>query len=214
MYASHNSIGKKLKKRIEDLERRVGSSSASTSQQSIHLSTSDSVATIHKSSTSGLEPSSTNSPVNQYRASRRSAQQDMIPFLEDSSTRSERHIRQPLTRQPSTPPPSPFTYSSLDGNSMNACNTSCSRWTGYSDIQSSTDTAAQPTYTQWTPGAYTYGVVKPPFKREFLAEDGVDLFSMSYNYVAGFDISTTGASFHQNLVPTYVSNTIPYSRVQ
>jgi hypothetical protein len=209
MYPSHNSIGKKLKKRLEDLERRVGSSSASTSQQSAHLLTSDSVATIHKSSTSGLEPSSTSIPVNQYRGSRRSAQQDMIPFLEDSSTFSERHIR-----QPSTPPPSPFSHPSLDRNSMDGCHTSCSQSIGYFDILPSTDIATQRIYKQWTPEAYTHGIVTPPIKRELLAEDGVDLFSMDYNFVASFDISTTGASSHQNLVPTYVSNIIAHSSVQ
>jgi hypothetical protein len=81
MYLSHNSPGKNLKKRLEDFERRAGSSSVPASQRPVHLSTSDSVATIHASSTTGLTPSPISSSVHQYCAPAELAQQDVIPSL-------------------------------------------------------------------------------------------------------------------------------------
>jgi hypothetical protein len=73
--------------------------------------------------------------------------------------------------------------------------------------------AAHPIHERRTHEAYPYGFATPNREREFLSENGINLFSMGYDLLASFDISTISASSYQDVAPNYVSNVIACSSV-
>lgn len=173
--------GKKLKKRLEDLERRAGSSSASPEQQPAELAKVDA-------------PQSKAIPIQDSRrnATRRTpdvmAQQYLLP--EDRTMFSQQY-----TRQLSTSPP-PFTYASMPMTDSYAfptqANTYCSM----------PPTEQQPMYSQYLPPMQQQYPAGMPPKVDFYGDDDMSPFSMSYASIASVDVAA--AQSYQDVAP-YVS---------
>lgn len=160
--------GKKLKKRLEDLERRAGSSSASPEQRHEELPNADSIPSI--SSSSSQRKSS--------HSSRRERTPDLLTQQYVLPSDDRGMFSQQYTRQLSTSPP-PFSYASIpsaEGVSYPAYSTA-----SYCGIPSTG--AEVPLYPQYLPIQQTYGVptmTSPPIKQEFYGDEEMNPFSMSY----------------------------------
>jgi len=202
---------KKLKKRLEDLERRAGSSSASPEQRPVELSRSDSVTSM---SVSVSRPRSTSSQHRRDHTPEVLAQQYVLPSSEDRGMFSQQY-----TRQLSTSPP-PFSYASLAGTESHASYPSYSQSNAYCNMPPTMDIPLYHSYMQpMHHQAYAAnGIATPPIKQEFYAEDEINPFSMSYASIACVDVSTTVAPSYQDVAAAYVSTTtaaqppIPYAR--
>jgi hypothetical protein len=186
--SSHSSLGKKLKKRLEDLERRAGSSSASPEQRPVELSRSDSVASMHASSSNGSRPRSTSSQLRRDHTPDVMAQTYVLPSSEDRGMFSQQY-----TRQLSTSPP-PFSYASMSGNEANANYATYSQPHAYCNMPPTMDIPLYPSYMQ-----------------------PMHPFSMSYASITGVDVSTTVGPSYQDVAAAYVSTTtahppVPYAR--
>jgi hypothetical protein len=208
---THSLAGKKLKKRLEDLERRAGSSSASPEQRPVELSRSDSVASMHASSTTASRPRSTSSQLRRDHTPDVMAQTYVLPLSEDRGMFSQQY-----TRQLSTSPP-PFAYATLGGNDTNSNYTTYSQPNAYCNMPPTMDIPLYPSYMQPIQQPYTNGMATPPIKQEFYAEDEVNPFSMSYASITGVDVSTTVGPSYQDVAAAYVSTTtahppVPYAR--
>ncbi|KAM0702482.1 hypothetical protein Q7P35_009910 [Cladosporium inversicolor] len=202
---------KKLKKRLEDLERRAGSSSESPEQRPVELSRSDSVSSMHASSTNGSRPRSTSSQLRRDHTPDVMAQTYVLPSSEDRGMFSQQY-----TRQLSTSPP-PFSYASVGGNDASANYVTYSQSNAYCNMPPTMDIPLYPSYIQPMHQAYANGIAIPPIKQEFYAEDEVNPFSMSYASINGVDVSTTVGPSYQDVAAAYVSTTtahppVPYAR--
>ncbi|KAK4547374.1 hypothetical protein LTR36_001030 [Oleoguttula mirabilis] len=173
---------KKLKKRLEDLERRAGSSSASPEQRHEELARSD-------------QASSDQAPQRQRSSSNLSAR-DRTPeilsqhYVLPSDDRSM--FSQQFTRQLSTSPP-PFSYGSLPTtDSMSYA--SYPQATTYCGMQSIN--MDMPLYPQYLPPVqHSYNMTTPQIKQEFYGDDEMSPFSMSYASMASVDVSAA-QSYH------------------
>jgi hypothetical protein len=204
-------LGKKLKKRLEDLERRAGSSSASPEQRPVELSRSDSVSSMHASSSNGSRQRSTSSQLRRDHTPDVMAQTYVLPSSEDRGMFSQQY-----TRQLSTSPP-PFSYASLGGNDASANYVTYPQSNAYCNMPPTMDIPLYPSYMQPMHQAYANGIATPPIKQEFYAEDEVNPFSMSYASINGVDVSTTVGPSYQDVAAAYVSTTtahppVPYAR--
>lgn len=184
---------KKLKKRLEDLERRAGSSSASPEQQPAELSRSDSVVASSTSS----RPRSTSSQLRRDHTPDVMAQTYVLPSSEDRGMFSQQY-----TRQLSTSPP-PFSFASLGGNEANANYVAYSQANAYCNMPPTMDIPLYPSYVQPMHQMYANGIATPPIKQEFYAEDEINPFSMSYASIAGVDVNTTAGPSYQDMTAAY-----------
>lgn len=206
----NNLLGKKLKKRLEDLERRAGSSSASPEQRPVELSRSDSVTSI---SASVSRPRSTSSQLRRDQTPEVLAQQYVLPSSEDRGMFSQQY-----TRQLSTSPP-PFSYA-LSAAETHVSYPPYSQPNAYCNMPPTMDIPLYHSYMQpMHQAAYANGMATPPIKQEFYAEDEINPFSMSYASIAGVDVSTTVAPSYHDVAAAYVSTStavaqppIPYAR--
>ncbi|KAF2173289.1 hypothetical protein M409DRAFT_17232 [Zasmidium cellare ATCC 36951] len=159
---------KKLKKRLEDLERRAGSSSASPEQRHEELPHADSIPS--NSSSSSQRKSS--------HGSRRERTPDVLTQQYVLPSDDRGMFSQQYTRQLSTSPP-PFSYASIpsaEGVSYPAYSAA-----SYCGIPATG--AEVPLYPQYLPIQQAYGVqtmTSPPIKQEFYGDDEMNPFSMSY----------------------------------
>jgi hypothetical protein len=206
---TNNLLGKKLKKRLEDLERRAGSSSASPEQRPVELSRSDSVTSI---SASASRQRSTSSQHRRDHTPEVLAQQYVLPSSEDRGMFSQQY-----TRQLSTSPP-PFSYASMAGTESHASYPSYSQSNAYCAMPQTMDIPLYHSYMQPMHQTYPNGIATPPIKQEFYAEDEINPFSMSYASIAAVDVSTTIAPSYQDVAAAYVSTAaaaqapIPFAR--
>ncbi|QIX01407.1 hypothetical protein AMS68_006924 [Peltaster fructicola] len=155
---------KKLKKRLEDLERRAGSSSASPEAQPAELAK---VETTRQ--TSEQHRRSTN-----YQSQRRPTEALGPQYL---TPPEDRMFSQQYTRQLSTSPP-PFTYASMPMTESFAPYQQTNSFCSIPNI----DQAISSQYMQALPQQYSQnlGLVTPPIKNEFYGDDEMSPFSMSY----------------------------------
>ena len=173
--------GKKLKKRLEDLERRAASSSASPEQRPAELDRSNSQPREEFSSSSSTES------VDHQEYGRRTPeiQNQYLPHHEERGMFSHQY-----TRQLSTSPP-PFSYSTYPAPDT-AAYAPYAQHAAYHTLPTTT-TPDMPMYTPYLPplsSAYptTLPSLVHPMKGDFYAEDEISPFSMSYATMAGIDI--------------------------
>lgn len=172
---------KKLKKRLEDLERRAASSSASPEQRPAELDRSSSQPREEFSSSSSTES------VDHQEYGRRTPeiQNQYLPHHEERGMFSHQY-----TRQLSTSPP-PFSYSTYPAPDT-AAYAPYAQHAAYHTLPTTT-TPDMPMYTPYLPplsSAYptTLPSLVHPMKGDFYAEDEISPFSMSYATMAGIDI--------------------------
>ena len=192
---SDHSSGKKLKKRLEDLEKRAGSSSASPEQRHEELAVPEATPPAQAPKASSSRQRSTSNCMARDRTPEVLSQQYVLP----SDDRSM--FSQQFTRQLSTSPP-PFSYASLPASeSINYA--SYPPATGYCGMQSTG--LDMPLYPQYLPSIqqpYATGIATPQIKQEFYGDDEMSPFSMSYASMAGVDISAAQSC---GTVAAYVS---------
>ncbi|EME49728.1 hypothetical protein DOTSEDRAFT_68488 [Dothistroma septosporum NZE10] len=165
---------KKLKKRLEDLERRAGSSSASPEQRHEELLSSSDGLSPARSIGAPQRQRSSSSRISRERTPEALAQQYVLP----SDDRSM--FSQQSTRQLSTSPP-PFSCASMPSTETMS----------YPTYQAPASYCPVPTnavdmsiYQQYSMGmqqTYTVpSISSPPIKQEFYGDDEINPFSMSY----------------------------------
>ncbi|KAK4902040.1 hypothetical protein LTS10_011924 [Elasticomyces elasticus] len=175
---------KKLKKRLEDLERRAGSSSASPEQRHEELVRSESVtsdqSTHSAHSTSPRQRSNSNQAA-RARTPEVLNQHYVLPSSDQSM------FSQSYTRELSTSPP-PFSYASLPGAGANYGYTQA---TTYCALP--TTGVDMPLYHGYMPPTeQVYGMPTPSVKQEqaFYFDDDQSPFAASYAAISGVDVST------------------------
>ncbi|KAI9713892.1 MAG: hypothetical protein M1820_000622 [Bogoriella megaspora] len=173
---------KKLKKRLEDLERRAASNSASPEQHPQEL---DHVP-IKQEDVPALKGESDSRESPRY-LSRRSPDLMQSQYSQPSEERGM--FAHQYTRQLSTSPP-PFSYSSYSSNESVAYST-YPQHTGYHHV--ALTSAEMPIYTPYLPPIpHQYSAGMPnaiqPSKMDYYAEEEINPFSMSYASMAGMDI--------------------------
>ena len=200
--------GKKLKKRLEDLERRAGSSSASPEQSHEELPEPESGVSEHTPQLGTQRQRSNSNQVRRDRTPEVLNQQYVLP----SDDRGM--FSQQFTRQMSTSPP-PFSYSSLATNEGTSYST-YPHTASYCNLSGSG--MDMPLYPQYLPPiqqSYQHimpSMTSPPIKQEYYHDDDMSPFSMSYATMAGVDVSAA-QSFQD--VAAYVStkpHLPPYGR--
>ncbi|KAK5167952.1 uncharacterized protein LTR77_006519 [Saxophila tyrrhenica] len=187
---------KKLKKRLEDLERRAGSSSASPEQRYEELAQTETSDPSDRSPQLGAQRHrSSGGQAHRARTPEVLQQQYVLPS-EDRSMFSQQY-----TRQMSTSPP-PFSYSALSAADSTGYST-YAQTASYCNI--STTSGDMPVYTQYLPPMQHYQHIVPsmttPVKQEYYNDDEINPFSMSWASMAGVDVSA--ANSYQDSVPAY-----------
>ncbi|KAK5132920.1 hypothetical protein LTR08_008366 [Meristemomyces frigidus] len=175
---------KKLKKRLEDLERRAGSGSASPEQSHAELAHPDAASSDHISSLDGQRQRSNSNQRPRDRTPETLNQQYVLP-TEDRSMFSQQ-----FTRQLSTSPP-PFSYGGLP-------TTDSMGYVSYphaSTYCTGVDVPLYPQYLHPMQQSYLPNTATPQVKQEFYGDDEMSPFSMSYASMAGMDVSV-GQSYH------------------
>jgi hypothetical protein len=180
--------GKKLKKRLEDLERRAGSSSTSPEQQPRELAQSERATASQRSISHHLDRDRTPDVVPQHY---------VLPSTDDRSM-----FAQQYTRQLSTSPP-PFSWGSMppdDSSSYPTYPHSNQFGTMPQNLDMTLYSSYQPPVQQ-----HNYsGLATPPVKQEFYGDDEMNPFSIGYASIAGVDV--TMPHTYQD-VNAYVSTT-------
>jgi hypothetical protein len=183
-YANAERLGKKLKKRLEDLERRAASNSASPEQRpaELNMKRPESRASDEfPSSDSSLELHRT---VSKSRPLSEPAQSQYLHGSDEHGMFSHQY-----TRQLSTSPP-PFSYSTYASDPYYS---SYPPPATYSAIQySSPELSTYPTYPAPLSAAYSTGLPSlAPVKQErYFGDEELNPFGMSYASMAGIDLST------------------------
>lgn len=197
LLGSDRQAGKKLKKRLEDLERRAGSSSSSPEQKHEELPEHDSAS----------EDQSTH-PVQRQRSSgsqvRRDRTPDILPQQYVLPSEDRGMFSHQFTRQLSTSPP-PFSYGSLSAVE-NATYSNYPQNASYCSLPGNgMDMQLYPQYLPPIQQNYHHvpSITTPPIKQEYY-DDDMNPFSMSYATMAGIDVSA--AQSYQVSSPAYVSN--------
>ncbi|EMF16756.1 uncharacterized protein SEPMUDRAFT_145925 [Sphaerulina musiva SO2202] len=179
---------KKLKKRLEDLERRAGSSSASPEQRHEELpSTSGTSTATNETMVQRPRVFASNTHGPRHRTPDVLTQQYVLP----SDDRGM--FSQQFTRQLSTSPP-PFTG--------HLALSQAAETIGYSTYPAYCGSGMDlPVYPQYMPPAQTYAMqnlMHTPIKQEIYADDEVNPFSMSYasmaNEITSYQSSTPSDS--------------------
>lgn len=195
---SNRQTGKKLKKRLEDLERRAGSSSASPEQSHEELAQPESVTPEQTPQLGAQRQRSKSTQVRRDRTPEILSQQYVLPS-DDRGMFSQQY-----TRQMTTSPP-PFSLGAFSSNESASYSTYPPATT-YCSMPSST--IDMPLYSQYLPPiqqSYQHVVpsmTSPPIKQEFYNDDDMSPFSLSYASMAGVDVSA--AQSYQD-VAAYVS---------
>ncbi|OTA33715.1 hypothetical protein BTJ68_04783 [Hortaea werneckii EXF-2000] len=192
---------KKLKKRLEDLEKRAGSSSASPEQRHEELARPETVSE-RESSISSSRTRPTSNHVTRDRTPEVLGQHYMLP-TEDRSMFSQQY-----TRQMSTSPP-PFSYASISSAESVAFGSYpppnyCGMQNTSLDVQLYAP-YLPPTQQSYLPGMPTTGI-----KSEYYGDDDMSPFGMSYASMAGVDVPAAAAAAHP--YQAYVSTRPQYSR--
>ncbi|KAF2461008.1 hypothetical protein BDY21DRAFT_334045 [Lineolata rhizophorae] len=169
---------KKLKKRLEDLERRAASNSASPEQRPAELNRpQQKVEEVPALDHSTSPPELVNRRTPEY------SQPQYLSSHEDRGMFSHQY-----TRQLSTSPP-PFSYSTYPADPV--AYAPYPPHTGYSSIPITTG-AEMPFYPSYLPPLSSpYPTTLPslaPAKQEYYGEEEIAPFSMSYATMAGIDI--------------------------
>lgn len=188
--------GKKLKKRLEDLERRAGSSSASPEQRHEELpSTSGTSTATNETMVQRPRVFASNTHGPRHRTPDVLTQQYVLP----SDDRGM--FSQQFTRQLSTSPP-PFTG--------HLALSQAAETIGYSTYPAYCGSGMDlPVYPQYMPPAQTYAMqnlMHTPIKQEIYADDEVNPFSMSYASMANEITSYQSSVSRQHHGRTYRSN--------
>jgi hypothetical protein len=175
---------KKLKKRLEDLERRAASNSASPEQRpaELHMKRPDSHSSDDfPSSDSSLE---LHRVMSKPRPTSEAAHAQYLQAGDDQGMFTHQY-----TRQLSTSPP-PFSYSTYASDPYYSSYPPPATYPAMA--YSSPELAAYPTYLP--PLSAPYGTALPshaPVKQEpYYGEEEMNPFSMSYASMAGIDLST------------------------
>ncbi|SMY20106.1 unnamed protein product [Zymoseptoria tritici ST99CH_1A5] len=191
---------KKLKKRLEDLERRAGSSSASPEQGHEELPQVDMIPSTHSPSRSP-QPyrQRASSAVHRKHTPEVLAQRYMLP----SDDRGM--FSQQFTRQLSTSPPPFSSYAPIASTEHSTYST----YQSYcAQPPNGVETNPWPVYAQ--PTHASHGLISPPIKQEIYGDDEYNNpFSMSYasmaneNHYAAFTppLSDTSDQQYQKLSP-------------
>ncbi|GAB7361113.1 hypothetical protein MBLNU230_g1150t1 [Neophaeotheca triangularis] len=173
---------KKLKKRLEDLERRAGSSSASPERHHEELAEPVSILPSRRSTLEVPRPQRKSSRASGARTPDAFSQKYVLPSADDRSMFSQQ-----FTRQLSTSPP-PFSYAAVaPGRSESAAYTYALAYCGIPT------TSMEPNvFSQYQPvAAQTYlPSSTPSSKQETYSDDEVSPFGMSYASMAGVDSSS------------------------
>ncbi|KAH9809523.1 basic region leucin zipper [Teratosphaeria destructans] len=187
-------VGKKLKKRLEDLEKRAGSSSVSPEQKHSELADIQDDTSGQVFRTSSTKRRSMSSQTTRDRSPGILNQHCSLPS-DDRLMFSQQY-----TRQLSTSPPPPFSY----GATQTGENASYSQYTqAISYCTMPNNGMDVPLYPQYLPipqPSYASGIAAPAIKQEYYGDDDISPFSMSYATMAGVDVSTAQ---HE---PVYVSS--------
>ncbi|KAF2208858.1 hypothetical protein CERZMDRAFT_48613 [Cercospora zeae-maydis SCOH1-5] len=174
---------KKLKKRLEDLERRAGSSSASPEQRHEELPTVTAADDTTGQRSSVQRTRSSHAQSSRNRTPDLLAQQYVLPS-EDRSMFSHQFTRQlstsppPFTVNAPLPPPESVSYSSFPTYAA-----------------PNMDLAMYPAYVAPTQAYAIQNMMQPPVKQEVYADDEVNPFSMSYASMAN-EITSYQHSHH------------------
>ncbi|TKA65564.1 hypothetical protein B0A55_10434 [Friedmanniomyces simplex] len=172
---------KKLKKRLEDLERRAGSSSASPEQRHEELARSESVTSDQTTHSTESRQRSNSNQTARARTPEVLTQHYVLPSSDQSM------FSQTYTRQISTSPP-PFSYTGLPSTGAS-----------YGYVQAATYCSLpstgvdMPLYHQYLPPTeQAYGMPTPSIKQEpaFYFDDDQSPFAASYAAISGVDVST------------------------
>lgn len=190
---ANGGSGKKLKKRLEDLEKRAGSSSASPEQKHEELPDFETTSSNRASHSTGQRLRSSSNQMRQSRGSEMFNQHHSAP-ADDKSMFSQQ-----FTRQLSTSPP-PHSYASIpttDGIAYSTYPQSamyCGMPASGMDV---------PLFPQYLQSIHQYGsnMTSQSIKQEYYGDDEMSPFSMSYASMAGVDVSTA-----QTYDPIYVSS--------
>ncbi|RMZ35614.1 hypothetical protein D0859_00236 [Hortaea werneckii] len=176
---------KKLKKRLEDLEKRAGSSSASPEQRHEELVRPEAVSE-RESSISSSRTRLTSNHVTRDRTPEVLGQHYMLP-TEDRSMFSQQY-----TRQMSTSPP-PFSYASMSAaESVTFGSYPPPNYCGMQNTSLDMQLYAQylpPAQQSYFPGMPTSGI-----KSEYYGDDDMSPFGMSYASMAGVDVPAAAAA--------------------
>ena len=190
------AAGKKLKKRLEDLERRAASNSASPEQRPAELERSKSQPGEERRSITS--PETKKSGVDQSRrtpsASQVSHQQQQYYSAHDDRGMFSHQY----TRQLSTSPP-PFSYSGYPSETVTYAPYSHSTYgtisSAPSDLPIFTPYLPPLTHSNTFPATLP-SVMYPTTKQEYYPEDEMSPFTMSYASMAGIDIPQA-QSYHE-----------------
>jgi hypothetical protein len=177
---------KKLKKRLEDLERRAASNSASPEQEPAKLQRPSPQRQEVVPSTEATRESS------EYSAHSSESHQTGFMQLPD-----ERMYAQQYTRQISTSP-TPYSYTTVQPDSFTY--PAFSSHHPYSSMSSSC--SDMPLYSYSTPFSSSYSAplqsVEYPIKQELYAENDLTAFGISYSSLPSMDI-TASSSYADSL---------------
>ena len=195
-------IGKKLKRRLEDLERRAGSSSASPEQQHAEI--------FPSQNPRGSDPTkkrrASKPGVNPPRASRSPVAPPTPSFSvrEDQSSMFSRQY----TRQLSASPPPAFTYSQFPVTEPPPIQAPYPQHAPFHTLPAPyPDFQSQPLYLPPLPmtrpngNSYDGAPVKP--ESNFNDDEMISHFNMSYSSISGIEVPTTQSYADSN---AYVNN--------
>ncbi|KAK5017553.1 hypothetical protein LTR39_001483 [Cryomyces antarcticus] len=179
--SANTQAGKKLKKRLEDLERRAASSSASPEQSHEELERSCSQPRDDGSQQSHPSYSSDGSHLDRHMSPELS-QNHFYLSQDDRGMFSHQY-----TRQLSTSPP-PFSYATYPETHTYSPYPHHTAYHGFPTVSSESSM-----FTSYLPPLPTnYSTTLPsmihPTKREYYGEEEISPFSMSYASMAGMDI--------------------------
>ena len=175
--------GKKLKKRLEDLEARARSSSGSPEQRHEELAQTEAVSE-HATSIGNQRQRSNSNQIRRDRTPETVHQHYVLPS-DDRSMFSQQY-----TRQMSTSPP-PFSYGTLP-SSESASYPTYSQTASYCAVPGSMEMQYYPHYLPPIQQSYQHivpSMTSPPIKQEYYHDDEMNPFSMSYATMAGVDVS-------------------------
>jgi len=194
---------KKLKRRLEDLERRAGSSSASPEQQPAEIVPSQGPRPVadqkkRRASKPGINPPrpSGRSPVPPSQAT--------FPGRDDSSMFSRQY-----TRQLSTSPPPSLTYSYGSSDNTPAVNAPYPQHAPYHTLPAPYPDFPQPNQSVYLPplpvsrpsyGSYENVAHKP--ESHFGEDEMINNFHFSYSSVSGIDAPTTQSYSETSYAPS------------
>jgi len=184
---------KKLKKRLEDLERRAGSSSASPELEHQELSPpmSHNFETPPSSTSSSMDSMDRARGDKSVRPSQRNNSNNRVGIISDDRVDMFSHQH---TRQLSTSPP-PFSYGSSNLTDLSAISQYQQRpsYSTYPYVSSDLHSYQNylPSLNQGFPPFLSSKVA--PVKQEYFGEDEMSPFSMSYASMAGVEIPYTAA---------------------